>query len=255
METGLKGKRVLVTGAGGGLGTAICQAFAAAGAELIAADVAGANLDHLPAHQRVSFDLRDLAGSVAAAQAMVSEGTTPDILINNAGWTRLETMGPLTPEKAVDEISLNLTAVVAFTAPLAKAMAARKHGSIVFISSVNALAHYGNPAYAAAKAGINAYAKGLAVEWGRFGIRANVVCPGSIRTPAWDHRIARDASIPEKLAAVYPLERIVTAPEVANAVVFLASDLAAGITGAILPVDAGLSAGNKPFIDSILGES
>lgn len=255
METGLSGKTVLVTGAGGGLGSAICRGFAAEGALLTAADAADAKLDHLPPHERISFDLRDQAGTVAAAEQLVSAGRVPDILINNAGWTRLETMGPLTPEKAIDEINLNLTAVVAFTAPLAKAMAARKHGSIVFISSVNAISHYGNPAYAAAKAGINAYAKALAVEWGKHGVRANVVCPGSIRTPAWDHRIARDPSIPHKLAAVYPLARIVNADEVARAVVFLASELASGITGAILPVDAGLTAGNKPFIDSILGET
>ena len=255
MDDGLRGRTVLVTGAGGGLGSAIVTAFRSRGATIWAADVEDAHLSHIGPHERISFDLRDQSQTIAAAEKLLAEGRVPDILINNAGWTRLETMGKLTPAKAIDEINLNLTSVIAFTAPLAKAMAERLRGNIVFISSVNALSHYGNPAYAAAKAGINAYAKGLAVEWSKFGLRANVVCPGSIRTPAWDHRIARDPTIPQKLAAVYPMGRIVNASEVAEAVVFLASDLASGITGAVLPVDAGLSAGNKPFIDGILGDS
>ena len=84
-------------------------------------------------------------------------------------------------------------------------------------------------------------------------MRANVVCPGSIRTPAWDHRIAQDASVLERLQRFYPLGRIVDTREVAETVAFLASDRASGITGAILPVDAGLTAGCRPFIEDILG--
>ena len=102
-------------------------------------------------------------------------------------------------------------------------------------------------------AGINAYAKSIAVELGRSGVRANVVCPGSIRTAAWDHRLAKDPEILGRLKRLYPLGRIVNASEVAEAVAFLASDRASGITGAIVPVDAGLTAGYLPFIDDILG--
>ena len=255
MFTGLKGKSVLITGAGGGLGHALVAAFSAEGAAVTGADVPGADLSGLSLKSQIAFDLRDDAQTRAASEALVAQGLVPDILINNAGWTRLEVMADMTPDKARDELMLNLVHVVNFTIPLVKAMVARGSGSLVFISSVNALTHVGNPAYAAAKAGINAYARGIAVEHGRHGVRCNVVCPGSIRTPAWDHRIARDPSIPEKLKRVYPLERIVTPEEVARAVVFLASDLASGITGAVLPVDGGLTAGNKPFIDSILGGS
>jgi len=78
------------------------------------------------------------------------------------------------------------------TDPIVAAMSRRGSGSLVFISSVNALGHYGNPAYSAAKAGLVAYAKAIAVERGGQGVRANVVCPGSVRTPAWDHRLAAD---------------------------------------------------------------
>jgi len=252
MVTGLGGKTVLITGVGGGLGRALAAAFADEGARVVGADTPDADLTDLPLHAQVRFDLRDGAGTRAAAEALSAARSLPDILINNAGWTRLERMADITVERADDEISLNLSRVVTFTIPLMQAMAARGSGSIVFIASVNALQHFGNPAYAAAKAGIVAFARGIAVEYGGRGVRANVVCPGSISTKAWDHRIARDATIPAKLARVYPMERIVTAEEVARTAVFLASDLASGVTGATLPVDAGLTAGNKPFIDTIL---
>lgn len=246
-------KKVLITGAGGGLGRALVGIFQAHGADVWVCDQSSEALAGLTAQTRKIFNLRDHAETVAAAQAIVAEGYTPDILINNAGWTRAETMSALTPENIHVEVNLNLTNVMSFTTIIVNEMAKRGSGSVVFISSVNALTHLGNPAYAAAKAGIDAFAKGVAVEYGKYGLRANVVCPGSIRTPAWDHRISRDAAIPAKLARIYPLGRIVENTEVAEAVLFLASDRASGVTGVSLAVDAGLTAGNKPFIDDILG--
>lgn len=244
------GRTVVITGAGGGLGSALVALLADRGARIIACDRPGAVLDHPAIVARHGFDIAE-RGAAAAEAALIAAGA-PDILINNAGWTRAETMAGLAPEAAGHEIDLNLTGVVAFTTPIVQAMAARGRGVVVFISSVNALGHYGNPAYSAAKAGINAFSRAIAVEQGRHGVRSNVVCPGSIHTPAWDHRIARDPSIPAVLAELYPLGRIVTAGEVAEAVAFLASDRASGITGAALEVDAGLTAGSRPFFDRII---
>ena len=122
-------------------------------------------------------------------------------------------------------------------------MRARGSGSFVFIASVNGLAHFGNPAYSAAKAGLIAYARALATEGGRSGIRSNAICPGTVRTPAWARRIARSPGILDRIGRLYPLGRIVEPAEVAEA--------ASAITGVALPVDAGLMAGNLPFIDEI----
>ncbi|PWK65000.1 SDR family oxidoreductase [Aminobacter sp. AP02] len=246
------GKSVLITGAGGGLGRALVAMFGERGARIIGCDqtVEAMSGLALAAH---AFDLLDGTSIEPAMQALVEAEGVPDIVINNAGWTRAETVPALTQSRIETEIDLNLTGVVALTNALLKPMAARGSGSFVFISSVNAIAHFGNPAYAAAKAGINAFARAIAVEHGRQGIRANVVCPGSIRTPAWDHRLAKDPAILGKLQRLYPLGRIVDTREVAEAVAFLASERASGITGAVLPVDAGLTAGCLPFIDDILG--
>ena len=246
---------VVLTGAGGGLGRALGSLLHARGARIVGCDVSPAsNLDDMPGvvawH---AFDLSSSDGPSEAAQSILDQHGCPDILINNAGWTRAETLAGLDDAKTATEIDTNLTGVMRFTDPLAKAMAARGSGSVVFVSSVNSLAHFGNPAYAAAKAGINAYARAVAVELGSKGVRANVVCPGSIRTHAWDHRIEKDPDVMGRLKKLYPLGRIVDAKEVAEAILFLASSRAAGITGTILPVDAGLTAGCLPFIEDILG--
>jgi NAD(P)-dependent dehydrogenase (short-subunit alcohol dehydrogenase family) len=86
--------------------------------------------------------------------------------------------------------------------------------------------------------------KSLAVEFGRYGVRANIVCPGTVRTPIWDERASRNPEVLEELQRWYPLRRIVEPIEVMRAVAFLASDAASAITGVVLPVDCGLSAGN-----------
>lgn len=248
------GKSVLITGAGGGVGSALVTAFAAKGARIIGCDQSMEALEAAEISSRHVFDLLDRAAAEEAAQTVLATDGVPDIIVNNAGWTRAERMSSLTTAKIAHEVDLNLTGVMIFTDALVKAMAARGRGSLVFISSINSLGHFGNPAYSAAKSGINAYARAIAVEFGRNGVRANVVCPGSIRTPAWDHRLSRDTEILGKLQKIYPLGRIVDTREVAEATMFLASDRASGITGVALPVDAGLSAGCLPFIDDVLGE-
>ena len=250
--TGLKGKRVVITGAGGGIGAALVKVFADEGAVVIGCDKAVDTDEPIaPDHLEV-FDLLAPTSIGRAAQNIIDRFGAPDCVINNAGWTRAELMEDVTPETIERELQLNLAGVMQFTQNLLPAMVERKVGSIVFVSSVNAILHFGNPVYAAAKAGIEAYSRAIAVEYGQHGIRSNSVGPGSTRTHAWDHRLIADPDLLPRVTRLYALKRMVTPEEVANAVVFLASPLSSGITGVTLPVDAGASAGFIPFIDTVL---
>lgn len=248
----LKDKRVVITGAGGGIGASLVKAFADQGAFVIACDRAAATDEPIAPHHLEVFDLLNPAAIGKAAENIIAKFGAPDCLINNAGWTRAELMEDVTPEVIERELQLNLAGVMQFTQEFLPAMVERKSGSIVFVSSVNAGLHFGNAVYAAAKAGIEAYARAIAVEYGEHGIRANVIRPGSTRTHAWDHRLAVEPHLLAQVTRLYALKRMVTPEEVANAVLFLASPMASGITGVTLAVDAGATAGFMPFIDTVL---
>ena len=249
---GLAGKTVLISGAGGGIGRALVAAFREAGATVIGADRDANLLADLDISGSVIFDQADPKATRAAISQYLAEHGTPDAVIANAGWTRGEVLEQLDDDSWANEVALNLNGAYAMTDPIVTAMATRGAGSLVFISSVNGLGHYGNPAYSAAKAGLIAYAKAIAVERGGQGLRANVVAPGSVRTPAWEHRLAADPTLLDNVLPHYPLGRLVSPTEVAHAAVFLSSPAASGITGTVLPVDAGLTAGNLRFVDEVL---
>jgi NAD(P)-dependent dehydrogenase (short-subunit alcohol dehydrogenase family) len=249
----LEGRRALITGAGGGIGKALVETFAAAGCDVIAADRDKSMLDGLDCEHRVVFDLGDPQAIRAAVADLEAASLSPDILISNAGFARAETLAQVDEDSWAAEMQINLTGAFQLTQPLVESMARRGGGSVVFISSVNALGYFGNPAYSVAKAGLVALAKAIAVERGAAGVRANVVCPGSVRTGAWEHRLKLSPDLLTKVEPHYPLGRLVNPIEVARATLFLASDAASGITGAVLPVDAGLTAGNLRFVREVLG--
>lgn len=249
----LDGRRVLITGAGGGIGRTLVSIFNAAGASVAGAERDEALLDGLDLAHRLAFDLTDSRAAHAALERLVAAGGAPDVLVSNAGFTRGETLAQVDGAVWERELAINLTGAFNVAAPIVAGMAARGGGAVVFIASVNALAHFGNPAYSAAKAGLIAYAKAIAVERGAQGVRANVICPGSVRTPVWDHRVQRRPDVLERVAALYPRGHMIAPEEVARAALFLASDAASGITGAVLPVDAGLTAGNLQFVRGVLG--
>ncbi|QYO77247.1 SDR family oxidoreductase [Devosia salina] len=248
----LDGKTVLISGAGGGIGRTLVESFHAAGAQVVGADRDPAMLEGLPLTRSVIFDQADAAATRAAILADIAANGAVDAVIANAGFTRAEHLGQLDDAVWASEMAINLNGAYALTDPIIEAMAKRGSGNVVFISSVNALQHFGNPAYSAAKAGLIAYAKAIAVERGGEGVRANVVAPGSVRTPAWDHRLAANPNLLDNVLPHYPLGRMVSPQEVANAALFLASDAASGITGVTIPVDAGLTAGNLRFVNEVL---
>jgi NAD(P)-dependent dehydrogenase (short-subunit alcohol dehydrogenase family) len=134
-------------------------------------------------------------------------------------------------------------------------MKRRRSGAIVIVGSVNGLATFGNPAYSAAKAALISLTRSMAVEYGPFGIRANIVCPGTVRTPAWTRRIARKPDVLDNLQKWYPLGRVAEPVDVARVIAFLASDDAAFVSGAVLPVDGGLMAGNRIMTSEITLEA
>lgn len=248
----LDGKTVLISGAGGGIGRVLVETFHAAGASIIGADRESAMLDGLPLARAVLFDQADAQATREAMMADMAAHGVVDAVIANAGFTRAEHLGQLDDAVWASEMAINLNGAYALVDPITSVMAERGSGNVVFISSVNALQHFGNPAYSAAKAGLIAYARAIAVERGGEGVRANVVAPGSVRTPAWDHRLSDNPNLLEDVLPHYPLGRMVSPQEVANAALFLASDAASGITGVTLPVDAGLTAGNLRFVNEVL---
>lgn len=248
----LDGTSVLITGAGGGIGRSLVTCFMRAGARIIGVDRDIPSMSGLQLADQFAVELADTHATSRIVTAYLAEHGAPDIVISNAGFTRAETIDHLDLAVWESELAINLNGAYALTGPIVEAMAARGSGNLVFISSVNGLAHFGNPAYSAAKAGLIAYAKAIAVERGARGVRANVVAPGSVRTPAWDHRLAADPSLLAKVLPHYPLGHLVSPDDVANTALFLASPAAGGITGAVIPVDAGLTAGNLRFVDEVL---
>jgi NAD(P)-dependent dehydrogenase (short-subunit alcohol dehydrogenase family) len=248
----LDGKTVLITGAGGGIGRALVQTLRQAGASVIGADREAGMLEGLDLAHAILCDQADPKDTRLAIEQYLMQHGAPDAVVSNAGWTRAEVLEQLDDDVWASELAINLSGAYALTDPIIKAMAARGQGSLVFISSVNALGHYGNPAYSAAKAGLVAYSKAIAVERGKEGLRSNVICPGSVRTPAWDHRLEADPRLLDNVLPHYPLGRMVSPIEVANAALFFCSDASSGITGTVLPVDAGLTAGNLRFVDDVL---
>ena len=249
---GLRNKQVLITGAGGGIGRALVSGFQAVGAIVSGADQEASAMAELDLFHKLTFDLADRQATSNVVAEFVKEKGAPDVLVNNAGFTRGETLDQVDGDVWEREVAINLNGAFHVTAPIIDAMSKRASGNIVFISSVNGLSHFGNPAYSAAKAGLIAFVKALAVERGRYGIRANAICPGSVRTPAWDHRLQKEPELLAKVLPHYPLERMVTPVDVAKAAIFLASSAASGITGTALAVDAGLTAGNLRFIKDVL---
>ena len=182
---------------------------------------------------------------VARAFASLTGALGPvDILINNAGGSDHPTLARTDPAGWQREINGNLNGAYNCAHAVIPDMVAKRAGVIIAVGSVNGLSALGDPAYSAAKAAMISLTRSLAQEYGRYGIRANIVLPGTVRTPLWQRRAAKNPEVLETLRRWYPLGRIVEPVDVALAVGFLASDAASAITGVALPVDCGLTSGN-----------
>ena len=247
MIAAFAGTTIAITGAAGGIGQSLCRYFGAAGATIAALDQTS-RVEDLPDQLR-SLGIAavaatvDIADAAAVQQAFARFGTV-DVLINNAGITRGATLAKTDPATWDADIGSNLNGAYNCAHAVLPQMAQRRRGNIVTVGSVNGLSALGDPAYSAGKAGLISLTRTIAQEYGRYGIRANIVLPGTVRTPIWDSRMAKDPNVLKTLERWYPLGRIVESDEVANVIAFLASDLASAITGAAIPVDCGLTSGN-----------
>jgi NAD(P)-dependent dehydrogenase (short-subunit alcohol dehydrogenase family) len=244
-------KVVAITGAAGGIGQELCRHFGGLGAAILALDRSDAVIAFAERLRRdgmrVEAAIVDIGDADAVRSAFAKSAALlgpVDILINNAGVSRNPSLERTTPETFKEDIHANLNGAYNCTYAVLPDMKARRAGTIVNIGSVNGLAALGDAAYSAAKAGLISLTKAVALEFGRYNIRANIVCPGTVRTPLWNERASRNPEVLTELVRWYPLRRIVEPIEVTRAVAFLASDAASAITGVVLPVDCGLTAGN-----------
>ncbi len=247
MSGSFAGKTIAITGAAGGIGQWLCRFFGAEGATIAALDRSEKVHDLVGALGKDGITVKAATADIASADAVKAAFAgfgDVHILINNAGVSRHPTLAVTDPAGWEEDIAANLNGAYACAYAVLPQMVARKAGSIINVGSVNAVHALGDPAYSAAKAGMVAMTKALALEYGRYGIRANIVLPGTVRTPIWDERKAKDPNVLKVLERWYPLGRIVEPDEVARVIAFLASDAASAVTGAAIPVDCGLTAGN-----------
>lgn len=234
----LEGKRALVTGASKGIGRAIAQELARAGATVVVGYRSGKDEAEQLAAEIGGIAVQADVSSPEDAKRLVEEAGDIDVLVNNAGLTRDGLLARMSDDDWRTVIDTNLSSVFYTCRAVTRPMMKKRGGSIVNISSVVGVhGNWGQTNYAASKAGIIGFTKSIARELGSRNIRANVVAPGYVKTQLTE-------VLPEEATAAMiantPLARVAEPQEIAGAVRFLASDDASFITGEVLLVDGGL---------------
>lgn len=243
------GKVCVVTGAGGGIGRGIAQAFGRAGGRVAvldrdAAGIAGTVETIVAAGGEAEgfvCDVSDRDSVEAAAREVSSRLGAADVLANNAGIMRLGHLEEISAEEWDLVMGINLRGYLHCAQAFGRAMLDRGSGAIVHTASIAASEpHQFCGAYSSSKAAVVALSGQMTLEWGARGVRSNCVSPGLVRTPLAEEYYAQPGVTEARREAV-PLKEIGTPDDVAHAVLFLASDLARYICGANLVVDGGLS--------------
>jgi 3-oxoacyl-[acyl-carrier protein] reductase len=248
MGLSLEGKTCLVTGGSRGIGKAIALALADFGADVAityarSADAAEQVKAEIEAKGRKAKCMQADAVSFEAATTVIDEIVGEwgklDILVNNAGITRDNLILRMSEEEWDDVITTNLKSIFNYSKAVARPMMKNRSGSIINISSVVGLnGNAGQSNYSASKAGIIGFTKSYAKELASRNIRANVIAPGYITTDMTD---ALSDKVLDGIKAATPLGRAGEAKEIADAVVFLASDMSTYITGEVIRVDGGMA--------------
>lgn len=260
MQIMLHGKVAIVTGAGSGIGLAIAQALARAGAAVVLADIdrqageqAAANIVQQGGQAIFQYaDVQQADDVRRLIAAAVERYGHLDILVNNAGLQYVAPIIEYPEDKWNTLIGVMLTGTFLCTKYALPKMMERKWGRIINIDSIHGkVASAFKCAYVSAKFGILGLTRVTALEAAPYGITANAICPSYVRTPLVDKQIASQAKvhgisenevIEKIMLADAPIKRILEPAEIADLVVFLCSDSAAGITGADIAIDCGWTA-------------
>ena len=242
----LAGRRALITGSSQGIGLALAQGLAAAGAEVVlngrdaarvqaaAATIAGARV--------LAFDVTDHAAVRAAVDGFEAGVGAIDILVNNAGIQHRAPLADFPPEAFERLLQTNVASVFHVGQAVARHMIGRGLGKIVNIASVQtALARPGIAPYTATKGAVGNLTKGMATDWARFGLNCNAIAPGYFQTPL-NAALVADPAFTAWLEARTPAGRWGRVEELQGACIFLASEAASFVNGHVLYVDGGITA-------------
>jgi len=243
----LQGKVAIITGASRGIGRGIALKFAQEGANIAFTYLSSVEKGEALQKELEAFgikakgyrsDAADFKAAEELVNAVVADFGTVDVLVNNAGITRDTLLMRMSEQQWDEVINANLKSVFNLTKAVQKPMLKQRKGSIINMSSVVGVkGNAGQANYAASKAGIIGFTKSVALELGSRNIRSNAIAPGFIET---EMTAALDQKVVESWREAIPLKRGGTAVDVANATVFLASDMSAYITGQVINVCGGM---------------
>jgi 3-oxoacyl-[acyl-carrier protein] reductase len=257
-----QGKVAFVTGGGSGIGAAVAQTFARAGASVVAADINGDNAQAIAGAltaeglkcEPLTLDITDERAVEAAVAGIVARHGGLDDVVSCAGIASRHTLGQMPVETWRRVIDVNLTGAFIMLKFTEEAMAARGGGSLTVISSIAAehIAYMSGAHYASSKAALTGLVRHSAFELGRRGVRVNAVGPGPM-----SNRMGGGEIDPDRQAASarnLPLQRVVEPEDIANVCAFLASPAARAVTGVYLPVDCGFLTGRgvryQPYFEA-----
>jgi meso-butanediol dehydrogenase/(S,S)-butanediol dehydrogenase/diacetyl reductase len=245
MLRGLAGKVALITGGASGIGAATARRLAQEGARVVLADLDEEGARRLAGEigaqaSPVRGDIADASDAAALVRHTLAVFGRLDILHNSAAMGLPGRIAEMDADAWNRTIAINLTGHFLVARHALPPMLERGGGAIVNMSTATALTvEEGLGAYAAAKAGVIALTRQIAVEYGRRGVRANCICPGAVATPPTMAFVGAVEGVRARIEAATPLRRIASAEEVANVVAWLASDEASYVNGATIVVDGG----------------
>jgi len=233
----LSGQVAWISGASRGIGFAVARSLCEQGARVVGVDLKVSEELRQIATESVELDVSNFDAVVAITAVLGKQGLTPDVLVNNAGITKDGVVWKLSEADWDGVLDVNLKGTFNLTRAALPFMREKNAGSVICISSINGLrGKFGQSNYAASKAGMIGFAKAVAREGGKFGVRVNVVAPGMVETEMAANvpEAIRQKALDETL-----LGKLATPQDIANAVLFLASGFAKHITGQVLQVDGG----------------